>query len=38
MKLIIQINYMFLSCNHFKLAKRHTTSNSKHDENKKWKI
>jgi hypothetical protein len=26
MKLVIQTNYMFLSCINFKLAKRHTTS------------
>jgi hypothetical protein len=31
MKSVIQINYMFISCKHFKLAKKHTTSNSKHD-------
>jgi hypothetical protein len=27
MKPIVQIDYKFLSCKHFKLAKRHTTSN-----------
>ncbi len=27
MKLIVQIDYKFLSCKHFKLAKIHTTSN-----------
>jgi hypothetical protein len=27
MKLIVQIEYNFLSCKHFKLAKIHTTSN-----------
>ncbi len=27
MKLIVQIDYKFLLCKHFKLAKRHTTSN-----------
>jgi hypothetical protein len=27
MKPVVQIDYKFLSCKHFKLAKRHTTSN-----------
>jgi hypothetical protein len=37
MKPVVQIDYMFLSCKHFKLAKRHTLSNSKQVGKNKWK-
>jgi len=32
MKLIVQIDYKFFTCKQFKLVKKHTTSNSKHNE------
>jgi len=31
MKLVVQIDYRFLSCKHFKLVRKHTNSNSKHN-------
>jgi hypothetical protein len=33
MKLVVQIDYRLLSCKHFKLVKKHITSNSKMMEN-----
>ncbi len=37
MKLVVQIDYKFLSCKDLQLAKRHTLSNSKHAGKNKWK-